>query len=629
MWVRRLVIWRDPQTIIQNIHLRSGLNIVWSPGGTDGDSPIGHGGGKSTFCRLLRFCLAEDTFGPDTLRQRIGEVFPKGHVGAEVILDGTLWIVVRALGIRRRDFVQEGGRLEDAFSKDARPTGIGPLADAISHSVLGPSAALVPRSIGSEGAWKALLAWMTRDQECRFAHPLDWRSSNSDSRSPVVNRSAEDKLLIVRAAIKALSKSEIDAQAQEEKQRDELSKQKSLISHLEWQMGRVRRDLRSALRDRQTVSHGTSGTPIDTILWKKAAEEQLAKALNLPGRVGPDEVHLARRNRESAKSELDRLNAELTSLKSEITSKEETQRFLRSELPQAYARLNDGIPVCPICKVPIDKAKAEGCGISLETCDVHKLQAELAQKNSRVAELGLAISRLRQQEPALSRAVASAEQRLEAANKVVQEIEKSLDESSKTIRTARRLREDVDGYELLIGELDQARLKEKKIELELNKTGENVAKFRESSSHTVARLSTFFDLVLHELLPGEVHGTAKIDGNGLKLNIKWGGDRSTAAIDSLKVVIFDLAVLVMSMEKSLFLPGILVHDSPREADLSEEIYKRLFAFANKLEKCGPAPLFQYILTTTTAPPELFRTEPWLRLEVKGAPAKERLLKVDL
>jgi hypothetical protein len=87
--------------------------------------------------------------------------------------------------------------------------------------------------------------------------------------------------------------------------------------------------------------------------------------------------------------------------------------------------------------------------------------------------------------------------------------------------------------------------------------------------------------------------------------------------------------IAMSMEKSLYFPGILLHDSPREADLSEEIYKRLFLFAEKMEKCTSAPLFQYILTTTTAPPKSFQTRPWLCLQVKGAPAEERLLKVDL
>ena len=171
LWVRRLVIWREPKTVIRDVALRPGLNVIWSPDSVGVDTPIGHGGGKSTFCRLLRFCLGEETFAPQTLRQRIGEVFPKGHVGAEVMLDGRLWIVVRSLGHRRRDFVQEGGQLEDAFQEASRPTGMDSLINALTESVLGASAALMPRSIGEADAWKALLAWMTRDQECRFGHP--------------------------------------------------------------------------------------------------------------------------------------------------------------------------------------------------------------------------------------------------------------------------------------------------------------------------------------------------------------------------------------------------------------------------------------------------------------------------
>jgi hypothetical protein len=73
----------------------------------------------------------------------------------------------------------------------------------------------------------------------------------------------------------------------------------------------------------------------------------------------------------------------------------------------------------------------------------------------------------------------------------------------------------------------------------------------------------------------------------------------------------------------------LVHDSPREADLSEKVYRRLFSFAAMLEQFGKEPYFQYILTTTTTPPERFQTLPWLRLSVIGAPAEKRLLGVDL
>jgi hypothetical protein len=90
-----------------------------------------------------------------------------------------------------------------------------------------------------------------------------------------------------------------------------------------------------------------------------------------------------------------------------------------------------------------------------------------------------------------------------------------------------------------------------------------------------------------------------------------------------------LAALAMTIEGRTRLPGFLVHDSPREADLGESIYNRVFEFARKLEGYGPGPLFQYIITTTTEPPEELRGSQWTRLILRGAPAEERLLKVDL
>ena len=69
--------------------------------------------------------------------------------------------------------------------------------------------------------------------------------------------------------------------------------------------------------------------------------------------------------------------------------------------------------------------------------------------------------------------------------------------------------------------------------------------------------------------------------------------------------------------------------SPREADLGLSIYGRLFDLAEELEHIGSAPLFQYILTTTTPPPTEFRNEPYLRLKLEGDPPAQRLLGVDL
>ena len=365
LWVRRVVIWREPKFVIRDIALRPGFNIIWSPDSETPDSPIGHGGGKTTFCRLLRFCLGEDTFAPDNLRHRIGKVFPKGWVGAELVVGGDSWSVLRALGHRRRDIVLENGSLDDAFAEERKPTGINPLLEALTASIMGSSARLIPGSIGSGGAWKALLAWKTRDQECRFAHSLSWRSSDSGSLSPVVNRSGEDKLLVVRAAIGALSKKEVVSQQQEERVRSKLAGHRSYLGRLEWQLARTRSRLLGLMK-----THGTSipGTPIDISLWKKTAADELSKALSLPDRVSPIDVTKTRRERDFAKERADRLETELKIIGSQIATKQESKSIVAAELPEAHARLvNERIPVCPICKVRIDKALAEGCSISTET----------------------------------------------------------------------------------------------------------------------------------------------------------------------------------------------------------------------------------------------------------------------
>jgi len=134
---------------------------------------------------------------------------------------------------------------------------------------------------------------------------------------------------------------------------------------------------------------------------------------------------------------------------------------------------------------------------------------------------------------------------------------------------------------------------------------------------------------MRELVPADITGEVMLDGIGMRLKVELGGERSTAAIESWKVVVFDLATLVMTIEGHTRLSGFLLHDSPREAVLGMSLYAKLFDFVRSLERFGPSPLFQYIVTTTTEPPPQYRQMPWLRLTLRGAPAAERLLRADL
>jgi hypothetical protein len=81
-------------------------------------------------------------------------------------------------------------------------------------------------------------------------------------------------------------------------------------------------------------------------------------------------------------------------------------------------------------------------------------------------------------------------------------------------------------------------------------------------------------------------GKIDLEQNELNLRFQMGGDRSTAAVDPSKIVAFDLAALLLTIEGRTQLPAFLIHDSPREADLGLSIYNRLFTMSQKLEEIG-------------------------------------------
>ena len=627
LWVRRLVIWGEPGAIIREIALRPGLNIVWSPdAGTSDTAAIGHGSGKTTFCRLLRYCLGEDSFAPQGQRQLIWSAFPHGLVGAEILLSGRLWTVVRALGDRRHDIVIEDGSFGDAFREGVSPTGIAPLRAAITSTIIGDATRLMPPSIGEGGAWEASLAWATRDQECRFGKHIEWRDPETDSRSPVRGRSEDDRLTIVRALIGALLPAEVATRRSEQEEVRAAGSTREHLAQLDWQTRRSRENLLSKL------GGPTPGEPssLEAGGFKAAASERLANLLGLPADASMTDLKRAREGRRAAAEEFARLTSDLKEVDIRIESTNKILAMARAQLPEAHARLaRERNPVCPICEVPINKALAEGCGISTETCDLHGLQQRITTTRKEIERQSAEIDRFKERKPALAAEVALAQQRLRSFEKTVSALERAFDDRSASIRAGQRLLREAEDYETLVSDHSEAALNLQQIEARLARTRDTLSAHRASVTETIRLLSVHFDAVLKEFISGDVQGEAKLDGNGLSLKVELGGDRSTAAIDSLKVVAFDLATLAMTIEGRTRLSGFLMHDSPREADLGRSIYHRLFGFARRLESFGPAPLFQYIVTTTTEPPEEFKSAPWLCLTISGAPAQERLLGVDL
>jgi len=78
-------------------------------------------------------------------------------------------------------------------------------------------------------------------------------------------------------------------------------------------------------------------------------------------------------------------------------------------------------------------------------------------------------------------------------------------------------------------------------------------------------------------------------------------------------------------------PRFLIHDSPREADLANDIYQRFFLYMEELAMAFPdvEPNYQHIITTTEPPPERLQVKPWLIAKLDASQADGRLIKANL
>ena len=128
-------------------------------------------------------------------------------------------------------------------------------------------------------------------------------------------------------------------------------------------------------------------------------------------------------------------------------------------------------------------------------------------------------------------------------------------------------------------------------------------------------------------------GAFELNQKEISFQITHGPAMSGEAVETLSVLLADISCLIFNaVSKTSVLPGFLIHDSPREADLGLRIYLNFIRFLEKLhtiyggeERCP----FQYIITTTTAPPAELRDTNRVKLRLNAAAEDGLLLKKDI
>jgi len=629
LWIRRISLWENASTQLRDIPLREGVNVIWSPDlATNEKGATPHGSGKSTFCRLIRYCLGESHFANEDQRPLMQHKLPDGFVGAEVIIDGECWVVTRPIGMKLPSRTSQANRIEDTFDQLLVGTDPSTIAPIISDRFCIDYRNQVPDNLKADQVWDVLLAWLSRDQECRLDDVFDWRSKRSGSGSPAQELSLDTKLAVVRLAIGALSAAEVSANTQVRAHTRERDGLRQDLSHLDW----VQKSRFEDLCERLSLS--ADRDPSDEVVRRvmiDRANEQMAKVINLSHAKGqpPSAGLQAKRKalqatRDEALKKLANTQALLNTLPTELSA-------ARAEHGTEQARLESGTIVrCVICQVDIDEVKANGCGISLERCDLNAVKNRIALAEQRVTDLA-------EQQIALPATIAELEselsqidRNLDALDNEFERLEEQLSETDSKASKARELVREASWFdrqmverETVVKNLDTA---ERKIE----GLRDSIKLERGKVAAAVGDLESIFQLLVAGLMPKGCTGRISLDGNGLHTEIllERGAGLSTAAVESFKIVAFDIAAMILAVNGKARIPPFLIHDSPREADLDAAIYSNLFDFALGLEGKASPPPFQYIITTTTAPSEAVLKHDLLCLKLSSTPAEERLFTLD-
>lgn len=641
-WVHRLQVLSElapgEASVVRDVVLRRGLNIVWAAhasGGADNalfrDGVAGHTAGKSTFCRLLRHVLGDDGFASRDVRRRIRLKLPNAWVAAEVFVNDARWVVARPLGIGHSSFCLRDRAIAEVGNTAVARGDYREFLDALARGTLdGLTATRFPTTDEPVG-WDNVLSWLIRDQECRFADFLEWRHSASGSETPALG--VEERKFLVRTVLGVISdeeRAELNRNAQLLADKKDAERLEPLLHHQA-----------EADRRRLSTEFGKDLSLTSTPLFGSEARAELARqrqamddrAASLQGNDRSEALLSAlgdaRKHEGRVQEALRGVRARLAwerGVAEDLTGDEQT------EMVASFA-----LPPRGFCHVRLSEAHQKGCpfaeGRPLELAEKRSevaAEEELDARYADVARLEREEKRLEAELEGAGRAATKARRDYFSANTAYIEAQSELqrdlskvEQLDKIVEAAERAADAAAAKSQAVAQLSR----------DVDDSYARQDRIRETQRTAIRRFSERFDYVVKALLGDQVTASVEAAGRSLSLSVEERGDRNSAAIATLKLLAFDFAAIVASIEGDGAFPRFLVHDGPRGADMATDVYERLFIFAHELEKCfeGEEPGFQYIITTTTAPPDKFVElgAQWLRLRLSGLPAHERFLRQDL
>jgi hypothetical protein len=628
IWVQRVSLFRslEPDDEIRSIPFRSGVNIVWGiEEEATSKTPFepGHGVGKTTLCRLIRYCLGEAAFGQTSTVDEVRQTFPKGYVAVEVRIQGVSWSVARPFGRQQVSFAQKGVSIDDLIKSEADESSFTHYMDAVRTCALSGLCSDGILSDGSSLHWEHILSMCSRDQEARYQSLWNWRSERSDSKLKAYDLPRKvDAFLCIRTILGLLSDAEVGRRTELRQKSAELKTLEGSIEAKRQEPEFTIKHLRRNLTERLDCK-GVDGASMDRsdLLGlpkivrdrKKALQDELAALLPQIGELD-GQIRVAIRRITEPKEMLAAPRAEIARLKqvaqllSGTTPEEERYRREMAEI--------ENLP-CEYGKVPLGQC----CHIQQELERIDKKNQEHSLKNAKD------IVQSEEDAAALKAEIKGTETVVKTNSEVLKDLEAAkntlIGKQTQLEEQIKELDNTFDGIceqeSILSGQIEGTELAalagtKGGLEDDVKAIKETLTAISAELRGTNGPVQQLFQAIVKAVLSPEYIGALRVSLDDIEFTIKRRKSLSGEAFQTLGILLADVALLLTGAIGLSNHPCFLIHDSPREADLGINIYRHFISTMATLGgemRAGEHSPFQYIITTTTPPPEDLRAESYL------------------
>jgi hypothetical protein len=590
LWFQRFVIWEDRKSApIQDPKLRKGLNIIWSPRRA-GTARLD--AGHTSFVRLLRYCLGEKSFGLEVHESKVRAKFKSGAVGAEIVIDEVQWSVVRSLRDPNKSVAAENialDKLWDEFDTELHVGGFLQFEKALRD-------AFFP-AVKVQDLMGLALGFVARDHDGGFSDVFTWHANNNNSgRMPPRSGRVQELCRLTGFTSPTKAKQQETPVVESGETTEAAIKEQTSNND-------VQHDV--ALTDQDKAEKAESNS-------RKSRDRMLSSLTNA-------QKHLNDMQQEQRSHELQiqTIGAEIKILGERIKEIEQERKSL------SHHRIPLNTECLPSQKELLTVLN-NGCLLKQAGCDPMAVDGKIAALEKQLKKHG--DDRLRKTKKAADLRTQLENLKLEIDTETTEGIpllEKKFKSADVIwVKACGRVESFQRGLGVALAEgNDPPREPTKPSESNPSEKVEPSPKIEDKFRRACQR-------VVHELVSKDASIEIRTDDEGHEFQMSIGGEQSGSGANLTTVLAFDFAVLLRSIEGAAGAPGLLIHDEPRQQDMTDEEYWRLFKLARKLEKlCPPErPLFQYFITTASPPPIDERGDPFVVLKLDpGMPSDEGLL----